>query len=290
MFAQVIVKWVREHAVLPYGVDCTDIGQLRYPFCPPFILHPPLSILNSKGNRNRFPFCLLLRIFLMEVKLGQLDFLKQAGKAGSDAVGQRIVNRGDKQRCDGGDNHTGHHNNTHRLHHLGAFAAGAYHRHKAEDSGHSGHQHRTDTARTCVQDSRILILTALTALQGIVDQHDGRVDDCTGQNDNTEQCDHGNMISGRPQHDHRAKQTDRQDQHDCNRQRERVELRCQNEIYQQDCHRKGQHQRTGGLRDLRSSGIAFADLYAVRQLVLGNNVVNGCLNGCLLYTSDAPTN
>ena len=147
------------------------------------ILHYPFSI--QKGNRNRFPFCLLLRIFLMKVKLGQLDFLKQAGKAGSDAVGQRIVNRGDKQRCDGGDNHTGHHNNTHRLHHLGAFAARAYHRHKAEDSGHSGHQHRTDTARTCVQDSRILVLTALTALQGIVDQHDGRVDDCTGQSSAT---------------------------------------------------------------------------------------------------------
>ena len=87
------------------------------------------------------------------------------------------------------------------------------------------------------------------------------------------------MISSRPQQDHRAKQTDRQNQHDCNRQRERVKLRCQNEIYQHDCHRKGQHQRTGGLRDLRSSGIAFADLYAVRQLVLGNNVVNGRLNG-----------
>ncbi len=74
MFAQVIVKWVREHTVLPYKSDRTDIGQLRYPFCPPFILHYPFSI--QKGTEI-VPFCLLLRIFLMEIKLGSLIFLNK---------------------------------------------------------------------------------------------------------------------------------------------------------------------------------------------------------------------
>lgn len=66
VFAQVIVKWVREHTVLPYGVDCTDIGQLRYPFYPPFILHPPLSILNSKREPKSVPFLLTAADFSYE--------------------------------------------------------------------------------------------------------------------------------------------------------------------------------------------------------------------------------
>ena len=73
MFAQVIVKWVREHTVLPYGVDCTDIGQLRYPFCPPFIIHSQFK----KGTEIGSLFAYCCGFFLWKLNLGSLIFLNK---------------------------------------------------------------------------------------------------------------------------------------------------------------------------------------------------------------------
>ena len=78
MFAQVIVKWVREHIVLPYGDRLYRHWTTAVPILP--AIHSPSSIIHSqfkKGTEIGSLFAYCCGFFLWKLNLGSLIFLNR---------------------------------------------------------------------------------------------------------------------------------------------------------------------------------------------------------------------